>query len=266
MAIRYVNKKLALSWWLLLGLLVANGSPGSQPIDRPNAQQLLARYDQTTTLDEGEWTGRIELESPSGKHRLYHLRVLVRGGKYLYLISNQHSEIVARILLSDRGRQLYHFDILRNKMTHVIDEMRFDTIADLDYRYTDLPGFEREWSCDPLSARLRQRTGPDSIELTARPLADARVKFLAFLFRAAGEGLPIRVDSLDRDGAVERSLNLLYNNSVRARKQPATPGRPGSFESLNLVTGAITRIVWIGYDSGALADSALFEPLELRQR
>ena len=195
---------------------------------------------------------------PEARVRIYLFRAWKRVRDLRFEFRDLRHQPVVTLLYLDGGREIWLRDFRRNELHRKDGLLRFESLLGTAFSFEDLRPERYEARYDGAAARSL----PDNrIELRARAFPDSEYGNLIFISRAGPDWQAERVDFLNREGILFKTLLYGYTGRIAAASAGiAAVGYPTLLEMMDLRHEAVSRLEWAGADTTRSIDAGLFDP------
>lgn len=223
---------------LLLGGVKSELSAQNQKV-RVNAQEILAKLDETLSFGNGLTKGNLILIQRTGSSVSWNLNLFRDGSSLLYLFDKRGRGLEYKLLSLDEGDRIYLYSTMSSKLFRKTEDEKYENFQNTGFSFVDFSGYLYQANYDPIMNGEMEIKGEKFYRVALKPIITYSYKKLVVL--VSKERMePVRIDFHDKDGILYKTLNIKYGNVKNKTAQGKSSKRMVSrLEMLALNTGSI---------------------------
>lgn len=227
--------------------------------DRVNAQDILARLDETLNFGNGLTKGNLTLIQRSGQATSWRVNLFRDRSSLLFLFEKKGRGLEYKLLSLDEGDKIYLYNVVSSKLFRKTEEEKYENFLNSGFGYVDLSGYLYQANYDPLMSGEVKIGDESLLRVSLKPIITYSYNKLVLLVQKDTKK-PVRIDFHDKDGVLWKTMNIKYGPvKLKTSSGVRREERVSRLEMLTLTTGNIGIWEIEEQDTTVVVDRVLFD-------
>jgi hypothetical protein len=227
---------------------------------RVNAQEILAKLDETLNFGDGLTKGNLTLIQRSGNTNSWVVNLFRSRSNLLYLFDKKGRGLENKLLSLDEGDRIFVFNTISSKLFRKAEDEKYENFMNSGFGFVEFSGYLYQANYDPIMNGDIKIKGETFIRVSLKPIITYSYKKLVLLMNKE-KMEPVRIDFHDKEGVLYKTLNIKYGN-VKFKSGDGSQSNKrmvSRLEMLTLNTGNIGVWEIQEVDQTVKTDSSLFD-------